>query len=270
MPLTCHRVRPAGYNAVPREGGSTVTTTTTNQPANAGTPPVVAKRRKRGRSVVIPFVDWRTYTRLLKAFGDRPRLRLTYDRGDLEIMVTSQEHEGDSAVLAQMIAVLAREFKFPMKSGGSVTMRRKRMLKGLEPDKCFWFANAAKLAGVKQLDLSIHPPPDLAIEVDVSRSSMNRFRIYASLGVPEVWRLDGDELHIHQLAGKKYVEVPASRTFPGITPADLMTFVKQARGGVDELATIDAFRAWLQQRIAVAATPPLGSSPLPTAPPTTP
>ncbi|MCI0699608.1 MAG: Uma2 family endonuclease [Planctomycetia bacterium] len=238
---------------------------TTSTPTNPTPTPQAAKprRRKRGRSVVIPFVDWETYEALLKVFDERPRLRLTYDRGDLEIMVTSQEHEGDSAFLAQMIAVLAREFKFQMRSGGSGTIKRKRMKKGLEPDKCFWLANAAKILGVKQLDLSVHPPPDLAIEVDVSRSSMNRLRIYAALGVAEVWRLDGDELHFYALSGKTYNEVPTSPTFAGITPSDLMTFVKQSRG-VDELATVDAFHAWLQQRIAAtAASPPVPPPPAP-------
>lgn len=213
-------------------------------------PPAPPRRRKPGRAVVLSNVDWRTYTRLLKALDERPRLRLTYDCGKLEIMVTSPEHESDSAFLALLVAVLAREFKLPVKSGGSVTMKRKQMKKGLEPDKCFWLANAAKIVGVKRLDLRIHPPPDLAIEVDVTSSSMNRVRIYAALGVPEVWRLDGDDLSFHQLAGKKYAQVPTSTTFAGVTPADLMTFVKQARGALDENDTIDAFRAWLQARLA--------------------
>jgi Uma2 family endonuclease len=237
-------------------------TAVTTPPAGATSPPA-ARPRRRGRAVVIPAVDWKTYTRLLKVFDDRPRLRLTYDRGTLEIMVTSQEHEGDSAFLAQLIAALAREFRLPMKSGGSVTIKRKRMQKGLEPDKCFWLANAAKVVGAKQLDLSVHPPPDLAVEVDVSRSSMNRLRIYATLGVPEVWRLDGDELHFHQLAGKSYVVVSASPTFPGVGPADIMAFVKQARGAADELATVDAFRAWLQQRTTVSPPAPPASPPPP-------
>ena len=77
--------------------------------------PANPRRRKRGRSVVIPFVDWKTYTRLLQAFGDRPRLRLTYDRGDLEIMVTSSEHEGDSAFLARLILILTEGFLLPVR-----------------------------------------------------------------------------------------------------------------------------------------------------------
>lgn len=231
------------------------TTTPTNAPARA------KPRRKRGRAVRISNVDWKTYTKLLEALDERPRLRLTYDRGELEIMVTSSEHEGDSMVLAQIVAELARVFGYPMKSGGSVTMRRKKMQKGIEPDKCYWLANAAKIAGVKRLDLKIHPPPDLAIEVDVTSSSMNRFRIYAALGVPEIWRLEGDALTFYALAGKKYAEVPTSPTFPGIAPGDLMNFVKQARGATDELVVIGAFRTWLQQRAAAPTSPPPPAAP---------
>lgn len=223
-------------------------TTTTNPalPAPAAPKP----RRKRGRAVVLSNVDWRTYTRLLKALDERPRLRLTYDRGELEIMVTSSEHEGDVEFVGRLILVLTEAFQLPVRSGGSVTMKRKQMKRGLEPDRCFWIANAAKIVGVKRLDLKIHPPPDLAIEVDVTSSSMNRFRIYAALGVPEVWRLDGDDLTFHQRSGKKYAEVPTSPTFAGIAPGDLMAFVKQARAAVDENVTVAAFRAWLQARLA--------------------
>lgn len=224
-----------------------VTTVTTPAPTSL---PAPKPRRKRGRAVVLSNVDWKTYTRLLKALDERPRLRLTYDQGELEIMVTSSEHEGETEFLGRLIVTMTQAFSLPIRAGGSVTMKRKRMQKGLESDKCFWIANAAKLAGVKRLDLKIHPPPDLAIEVDVTSSSMNRFRIYAALGVPEVWRLEGDALSFHQLAGKKYAEVPTSPTFAGIAPADLMTFVKQARTAPDENATVDAFRAWLQARLA--------------------
>jgi Uma2 family endonuclease len=236
---------------------------TTTNPTTPVTPPPAAKpRRKRGRAVVIPFVDWKTYTRLLRAFGDRPRLRLTYDRGNLEIMVPSDEHEIDATFLARMVVILTEEFKLPVRTGGSTTLKRKRMKKGLEPDTCFWIANAARVAGVK-LDLKLHPPPDLAIEVDVTHSSLDRFGIYRTLGVGELWRLAGDDLELHVLgADKKYARVPTSPTFAGIAPADLMNFVKQARGAADQNVTAAAFRAWLQKHLASgAASPPPPATP---------
>ena len=240
-----------------------MSTTATNPPVAPVTPPPAAKprRRKPGRAGVIPFVDWKTYTRVLQAFGDRPRLRLTYDRGDLEIMVPSDEHEIDATFLARIVVIMTEEFQLPVRTGGSTTLKRKRMKKGIEPDKCFWIANAATVAGVK-LDLNIHPAPDLAIEVDVTRSSLDRFGIYRTLGVGELWHLDGDDLEFHVLgADKKYAPAPDSATFVGITPSDLMTFVKQARRVADQNITAAAFRAWLQARLA----PP----PPPAAPPAT-
>ena len=233
---------------------SATTTNPTPAPLSPGAKP---RRRKPGRAVVIPFVDWEMYEQLLKVFERRRNLRLTYDRGALEIMVPSQEHEKDGEFLGQLIVIMTQEFHLPIQFGGSATIKRKRMKKGLEPDKCFWIANAAKLAGVKQLDLKIHPPPDLAIEVDVTSSSLDRFGIYQTLGVSELWRLDGDDLRFHVLgADKKYSEVPASVTFPGISSSDIMVFVKQARGAFDQNMPAGTFRAWVKQRIAAPAPPP--------------
>jgi Uma2 family endonuclease len=232
---------------------------TTSQPTPVPLPATKPRRRKRGRAVVIPFVNWETYEQLLEVFEERPRIRLTYDRGDLEIMVPSQEHEKDGEFLARMIVIMTEEFGLPLQHGGSTTLKRKRMKKGLEPDKCFWIANAAKVAGVKQLNLKIHPPPDLAIEVDVSRSSLDRFGIFRTLGVGELWRLDGDDLYFHVLGTDgKYTEVPTSRTFAGIAPADLMVFVKQSRNAVDQNMPAAGFRAWVKQRLAAppASQPP--------------
>jgi hypothetical protein len=121
------------------------------------------------------------------------------------------------------------------------------------------------VAGVKRLNLKIHPPPDLAIEVDVTRSALNRFDIYRTLGIRELWRLNGDDLSFHVLgADQKYTEVRTSVAFPGITPMDLMVFIKQARGAVDQNMPAAAFRAWLKHRLAVEpATPTPSLPPLP-------
>jgi Uma2 family endonuclease len=191
------------------------------------------------------------YEKLLEAFGNKRNVRLTYDREDLEIMVPSAEHEDDAESLAELVKILTQELGLSLRRGGSVTLKRKRFKKGIEPDRCFWIANAPRLAGVRQLDLRVHPPPDLAIEVDVSSQSLGRFPIYSKLGVAELWRLDGDDLRFHQLgANKKYVEVPTSPTFAGVAPGDLMAFVKRARAAADQNVVSEDFRAWVRQRAA--------------------
>ncbi len=134
-------------------------------------------------------IDWRTYTRLLRVFAEHPGVRLTYDRGELEIISPLLEHDDDSRFLGDLVFVLTEELGLPLKRGGSTTLRRRKRLRGIEADECFWIANATRLAGKRRLDLRADPPPDLAIEIDVSHSSLDHLAIYAALRVPEVWRL---------------------------------------------------------------------------------
>jgi Uma2 family endonuclease len=183
-------------------------------------------------------------------------MRLAYDRGELEIMSPVLEHDYDGDMLGEFVVILADELALPMMPGGSTTMRRRKRQKGIESDKCYWIANAPRMAGRRRLDLRTDPPPDLAIEVDVSRSSLNRMGIYAALKVPEVWRLEGDVLSFHVLDDRgAYQSATASRSFPLITPADLLRFLQEARQGGDQLPLLRRFRAWVRERIAASQPP---------------
>jgi Uma2 family endonuclease len=188
----------------------------------------------------------------LRIFEDRRGYRLAYDRGELEIMSpTSFGHDKDSNFLGFFIVALTDELALPLLPGGSVTLRRRAKQRGIESDHCFWIANASQVAGVGDLDLRIHPPPDLAVEVDVTSSSLNRLGIYAALKVPEVWRLEGNQLTFLILGSDgKYATATHSMAFPLVTPADLMTFVQQARQADNVNVVLHQFRAWIQQRLA--------------------
>jgi Uma2 family endonuclease len=130
-------------------------------------------------------------------------------------------------------------------------LRRRSRRRGIEADECFWIANAHRMAGRRRIDLRKDPPPDLAIEVDVTHSSMNRLGIYAALGVPEVWRLDTTGLTVHVLgADGKYTTASHSKSLPLVTASDLMGFLQQARQSGDSNAVIRQFRAWIEQRQA--------------------
>jgi Uma2 family endonuclease len=215
-----------------------------------------ALERPPGQSLRLSSVDWRTYSQLLRAFAERPGIRLTYDRGELEIMSPLLEHDGDGRFLGRLVLVLTEELGLPLKPGGSVTMRRRRKRRGLEADECFWIANAHRMAGKRRLDLRVDPPPDLVIEVDVTHSSLDRMGIYARLGVPEVWRLDGNTLTIHVLGeDKKYAPADASRSFPLVTAADLMGFLERSRRGGDDNEIVRGFREWIRQRRAANPSP---------------
>ena len=138
-------------------------------------------------------VPWTRYERLLRALDDR-HLRLTYDRGTLEIMTLSHEHEGTSYLLGRFVDVLTEEADLPVKAGRSTTFRRRKKEKGLEADNCYWIANEKKVRGKKKINLKVDPPPDLALETDITHSSLDRLGIYRALRVPEVWRFDGKRM----------------------------------------------------------------------------
>ena len=201
-------------------------------------------------------VDWRTYSRLLGIFAERPSFSLAYDRGRLEITGSSFQRENDAEFLSCLTWALTEELGLPIKTGGSMTLRRRRFRRGIDPNRCFWINNEPAVRGKRHIDLRVDPPPDLAIEVDVTSSSLNRMGIYAALGVPEVWRLDHPALSFHALGAKRsYSPISHSLSFPFVTPADLMIFLV-LRGGQDENRVVRQFRAWIQQRIAGGTSTP--------------
>ena len=202
------------------------------------------------QKLILDNVSWDEYTRHLRNFEGR-HLRLTYDQGMLEIMTLSHEHEGLGWFLDKLVFVLTEELTLPIKGGGSTTFRKKKKHKGLEADNCYWIAHEAEVRGKTVIKLSIDPPPDLAIEVDISRSSMNRMRIYAAIKVPEVWRHDRNGLAFLVLNSLgKYDPAAVSPAFPmPITPADLLPFIAM-RDHMDENAVIRQFRAWIRAKLA--------------------
>jgi Uma2 family endonuclease len=202
------------------------------------------------RCLVLSGVDWQTYTRLLRIFADNPSVRLAYDRGELEMMSPLPEHESDADMLGRFVVVLTEEMQLPIKAGRSTTLRRRRRQRGLEPDNCYWIASEPRVRGKRRIDLRSDPPPDLAIEVDVTSSSLNRLGIYAALNVPEVWRFDEPTLTFHVLgAAGDYAESPHSAAFPVVAPADLVAFLA-LRATLDENAVVRQFRDWVRQRLA--------------------
>src|SRR5207248_8848460 len=141
-------------------------------------------------------------------------IQLTYDEGRLEIMTLSPQHEILKKFIGRLIEQLTLELDIPIKSLGSTTIARKDLERGLEPDECYYIGRERLVRGRMKISFRKDPPPDLAVEVDVSRSSVSRQRVYAALGVPEMWRYDG-ELHVlHLQANGEYVERERSLSFP--------------------------------------------------------
>jgi Uma2 family endonuclease len=199
--------------------------------------------------ILLTGIRWQTYEALLADIGDRA-IRLTYDRGNLEIMSPVYRHEITTRWIGQLVEVLAEEFSMPYCNAGSTTYRREDLERGLEPDNCFYFANEIRVRGRMKIDLANDPPPDLAIEVDETSSSLNRMSSYAALRVPEVWRWRDGSLTVYSLqADGTDVIVQTSPTFPTIPLAGLAQFIAKANV-VDQLTLKRAFREWVRKHIA--------------------
>jgi Uma2 family endonuclease len=210
----------------------------------------VLRALRPGRSFLLRGVSWADYEHLcVVRDAERPGVKIVYDRGDLEVMSPSFVHDRSSRRLSMLVVVLAEELGVSMVAGGGTTFRRVDLERGLEPDECFYFQNAAIVQALEDIDLSIHPPPDLAIEVDLTRSSLSKESVYACLGVPELWRYDGEtlEMRIRRPDGSNAAQ-PASLVFPSLTSSALTSFI-QNHPGLDDTAFLREFRAWVRQTL---------------------
>ena len=192
-------------------------------------------------------ISWELYEHLLKEVGDRP-IRMTYDNGELEIMSPLPEHEDAKVAIGDMIKALLEELDVPRRGLGSTTFRRRLKKKGLEPDDCFYIKSQPLIAGKKRINLPKDPPPDLAIEIDITSRSIPRLPIYAALAVPEIWRYDGKKLRSLHLQEHGYVESELSLAFPKLRVNDLRPFIVLADETGDQNASLKAFRAWLRKQ----------------------
>jgi len=215
-------------------------------------PPTRSKRSVRtsddGQHFVLYGETWESYQRWLRDLDNR-HLFLTYDRGRLELMSPSYEHDKSSQMLAQLIRTIAEELNLPLSGAGSTTFRRKDLDRGLEPDNCFYIKNEMRIRGKKKLDLRRDPPPDLAIEVEISYRIRGREQIYAALGVPELWRYDGKRLRVGVLKQDgAYHSVDRSPTFPSLPLRQVELFVKRSFN-MDETSWQRQLRRWVRQHL---------------------
>jgi len=195
--------------------------------------------------LLLSDVDWSTYERLLRDLEGR-HLRFNFDRGQLEIMTVSPEHERIKKLLARLLEAMTEELNIPILSLGNTIFRREESARGLEPDECWYIGHEAEMRERNTIDLVIDPPPDLVIEIEIGRGVLDRLDIYAALGVPEVWRCDGMNLTVEVLSdGGQYIESDRSPTFPDIPLVGIVEHLNQ-RGRTDETSIIRSFRAWVQ------------------------
>lgn len=202
-----------------------------------------------GDRVTLRNVEWDLYQRL-RASDDRRNVRMTYFNGTLEVMSPSRIHERLTQLISRFLEVWAEEHDIEYDCGGSTTMQREDLARGLEPDNSYYIEHADQMRERDQLDLLIDPPPDLAIEVDITSSSVGRLPIYAGLGVREVWRCDGNLLKFLRLDdADAYREIPESAALPGLRPEHILPFLED-RFDYGQKSLVKRFREWVRKRRA--------------------
>lgn len=198
---------------------------------------------------VLDNVSWETFEALLRDTGEDRGSRFAYDCGVLEIMTPLFEHENPKIQFDRLIFALAVELKTKIRSAGSTTLKRKPIAKGIEPDNCYYIQNEPIIRGKQELDLTTDPAPDLAVEIDITSSYINKFNIYAALGVGELWRYNGEILKFYQLVASEYIEIKSSIAFPLISVSEMNRFIQKSKT-MDEIDLVQSFRAWVQGKIA--------------------
>jgi Uma2 family endonuclease len=217
-------------------------------------PPPVATEVADEQRLLLRGIDWQSYRAAREAFKEL-HLRMIYDRGNLELMTISRSHSRFSRLLGRLIAVLTEEFGLPILSCGDMTCDREDLDRAFEADESFYIQNAHRVRPLGEIDLTVEPPPDLIVEIEISRTARNRMDIYAALRVPEVWRFDGTNLTVYLLQSNgAYAVASRSAAFPSIPVRDIARFLLD-QTHPDENSLVHAFRLWVREQIAKAAPP---------------
>jgi Uma2 family endonuclease len=199
--------------------------------------------------VILQNISWQTFKTMLAEMGNNRNSRLAYDNGIVEIMTPLMPHENSNRLIEVFVGVLCEELGLEIKRAGSLTMTRDDLERGAEPDSSYYIQNESLVRDKEHIDLTTDPPPDLVLEVEYSRSKIDKFRLYASMGVPEFWRYNGTVLRVYRLENGEYKECSTSPTFTPVSVTEIPRFIQESRK-VGEIACTRAFRAWVRQQLA--------------------
>jgi len=196
--------------------------------------------------MVLEDVSWETYEHLLSDHLDSSAPRFTFDRGRLEIMRPSSEHEEYKQGLTMLVEMLADGMGIDIRNLGSTTFKRSQLERGFEADVCFYVQSAARMHGKTPIDPAVDPPPDLVIEIEVTAPALDKLPIYADFGVPEIWRYDGESLVILRLSGTAYIESDRSLAFPKASAEDISRLAQQSMS-LKRSEWLAELRNWVRQ-----------------------
>jgi Uma2 family endonuclease len=200
-----------------------------------------------GQQMLLKDISWQQLEKILEEMGEKRAARISYSDGWLEIMVPLPEHEKDKEIFGELVRILLDKLEIDFEPFGSTTLKNERMRQAVEPDTSFYIQNQAAVIGKNRIDLNIEPPPDLAIEIDIT--SRTRFDNYEILGVPEFWRYQQQGLEIFLLQEGKYIKSQSSPNFPNIPIIELVNeYVRQCLT-IGRSQAMRNFRSWVKDNL---------------------
>jgi Uma2 family endonuclease len=197
------------------------------------------------RRILLTGISWAEYESFLQTFWEKTNLSLAYNEGRLEIMPKSAKHEEYSRSIYNFFLAYCETFDFELESRGSTTFKRRFLEKGVEPDECFYITNANKIIE-SEFSTEDFPVPDVAVEIDITTDSLDKFPIYSALKVPEIWIYDGKKVTFNKLNGKKYHQISHSVALPMLSAEKLTEFLKLSQEKGQTFA-LKAFRKHLNE-----------------------
>jgi Uma2 family endonuclease len=198
---------------------------------------------------VLQNISWQTFKAMLADMGSERNKKLAYDNGILEIMTPQMPHENSNRLIEGFVVVLCEEFGLEVKSTGSLTMTRDDLEQGAEPDSSYYIQNESLVRNQENIDLNTDPPPDLVLEVEYSRSKINKLMLYAAMGVPEFWRYNGTALRIYTLNNGQYSQSDRSPTFAPVLVTEIPRFIEESQK-IGQIAATRAFRSWVKHQMS--------------------
>ncbi|MEH1781560.1 MAG: Uma2 family endonuclease [Nostoc sp.] len=202
---------------------------------------------KSGQQMLLQDISWQQLENILAEMGERRAARISYSHGWLEIMVPLPEHEKDKEYIGELVRVLLDKLQIDFEPFGSTTLKNEQTRQAVEPDTSFYIQNQAAIIGKNRIDLNIDPPPDLAIEIDIT--SRTRFDNYEILGVPELWRHTQQGLEIFVLKEGKYIKSESSPNFPNIPVVELVNEYVQQCLTIGRSQAMRNFRDWVKNNL---------------------
>ena len=200
-----------------------------------------------GQRVVLRSVGWQQFEDILEELGEHRGSRVAYSKGTLEIMSPLPEHEVTKEIIGDLLKILLEELGIDCESFGSTTFKQRDIEYGIEPDTCFYIANYQQMIGRGRVDITVAPPPDLAIEIDVT--SKTALDAYEALGVPELWRFENRKLRVDVLRSGKYVQFSQSPTFPNLPIVEKVLEIVELARSVGRSAALRVFRQWVRLQL---------------------